>query len=85
MKAYDEGVLYERERLSKPYRFHNYACLQREGILIKSMQSLLAQDYTDIIEILCIDGGSSDGTQEIIRRFQKNFTRIRLLDNPYRV
>ncbi len=49
------------------------------------MRSLVAQDYPDIMEILCIDGGSQDDTPEIIRRFQKDCPQIRLLDNPQRV
>ncbi len=51
----------------------------------KCIQSLMAQDYPDIIEILCVDGGSPDGTRQIIHHVQKDCPKIRLLDNPYRV
>ncbi len=43
------------------------------------LDSLLAQDYEGIEEILVVDGGSMDGTREIVRA---EGGRVRLVDNP---
>lgn len=36
------------------------------------LESVIRQDYTNI-EILCVDAGSSDGTTEIIKQYQKKY------------
>lgn len=41
--------------------------------------TLLAQDYADIIEILVVDGGSTDGTRDIADRLDP---LVRVIDNP---
>jgi GT2 family glycosyltransferase len=43
------------------------------------IDSLLAQDYPRIAEILVVDGGSRDGTRELV---QAMGGRVRLVDNP---
>lgn len=49
------------------------------------LQCMLDQDYSKIVEILCVDGGSSDGSKEIVTRLQHSDARIKLLENPHRV
>jgi len=51
----------------------------------RCLEALLQQDYPNITEIICVDGRSEDGTPDIIRGLQKDFPKIRLLDNPERV
>lgn len=46
-----------------------------EGYLTECMESLLNQTFKDI-EILCIDDGSSDGSLDILRDFEKKDGRI---------
>lgn len=47
------------------------------------LQSLVHQDYSiDNIEIIVVDGRSSDGTKEIVQEIARQHTGVRLLDNP---
>lgn len=41
--------------------------------------------YSNVIEILVADGGSSDGTQQIVSDIQSTDPRVKLLHNPDRV
>jgi len=43
------------------------------------LDSLLAQDYSSIVEVLVVDGGSNDGTRAIVTSSEEP---IRLIDNP---
>ncbi len=55
-----------------------------EATLERLARSLLDQDYPhDRYEILMADGGSTDGTRDILRRIDV-LGRIRVLDNPGR-
>ncbi|HNT64676.1 MAG TPA: glycosyltransferase family 2 protein [bacterium] len=47
------------------------------------LQSILAQDYDrDQMEVLVIDGESTDQTTAIIKRFEQKDQRIRVFNNP---
>jgi succinoglycan biosynthesis protein ExoA len=49
------------------------------------LDSLVAQDYEPkAIELVVIDGGSTDSTCDIVKDYIKQFGRIRLLYNPKR-
>lgn len=51
------------------------------------MQQLIEQDYPgDRFEILVVDGESTDGTGDLVRRrYAKSPVKVRVLDNPKRV
>lgn len=51
-------------------------CLNPGRYLESAMNSVLGQDYTDI-EYVLIDGGSTDGSQEIIQRYAASDPRIK--------
>ena len=58
-------------------------CRNEEQFIAACLNSLLAQDYPkNKIEILIIDGASTDSTREIIQSYSQKDNRIKLFDNP---
>lgn len=56
------------------------------GFIRESLQAVLNQDYPqDWMEILVVDGMSTDGTREIVQDFREAFPNIRLIDNPGKI
>lgn len=50
------------------------------------IQSILLQDYTkENVEILFVDGMSTDGTRDSINEYARSYPFIRLVDNPKRI
>ena len=57
-----------------------------EKFIDRCILSILAQDYPkDSLEVLFIDGRSTDRTRELVGKYAKEHPYIRLLDNPQRV
>ena len=52
-----------------------------EQTLQRCMDSLMAQKFPEM-EILCIDGGSTDASPDILREYAKQDQRIRILNDP---
>jgi succinoglycan biosynthesis protein ExoA len=60
--------------------------LNEERYLEACVRSLLAGDHpADRLELLVVDGGSSDGTRAIAERLGRELPAVRLLDNPRRL
>lgn len=55
--------------------------LNSREYLEETIQSVLSQDYPDF-EYIIVDGGSTDGTLEIIQRYAGTDTRIRWVSEP---
>ena len=53
--------------------------LNEESFIADCLRSLLAQDYGDVLEVLVVDGGSTDGTRQVVEAAGAS---VRLLDNP---
>lgn len=53
--------------------------LNERGYVTDCLTSLLAQDYPSIDEILVVDGGSDDGTRDLVEAFGGP---VRVVDNP---
>jgi len=61
-------------------------CLNESGFIEDCLRSVLAQSYPrERIEVLVADGGSTDGTRDILARLARGDGRIRLIDNPDRI
>lgn len=58
--------------------------LNEQAYLGTAVPAMLSQDYGGTIEVLFIDGGSTDGSLEILRGMAAEDSRIRLLANPHR-
>lgn len=57
-----------------------------EKFIDRCILSIVAQDYPkDSLEVLFIDGRSTDKTRAIIEKYTKEYSYIRLLDNPQQV
>lgn len=60
--------------------------LNEATFIQRSLGAVLAQDYpSDHLEILVIDGGSTDGTPQIVQEMLSYTGNIRLLDNPKKI
>ena len=56
-----------------------------EKYIAQCINSILAQDYPqEKLEILFVDGMSSDRTREIVQQYTQQYPHIQLLDNPQR-
>jgi succinoglycan biosynthesis protein ExoA len=53
--------------------------LNERGFIRDCLDTLVAQDYAAVIEILVVDGGSADGTREIVADFGPP---VQLVHNP---
>ncbi|MBL0225456.1 MAG: glycosyltransferase [Geobacteraceae bacterium] len=62
-------------------------CLNEKKYIYKCLCSVLDFEIPDGIqlEVFVLDGGSTDGTREIVAKFTTNDSRIRLIDNPGRI
>jgi succinoglycan biosynthesis protein ExoA len=59
--------------------------LNEEAYIAACLASLLEQNDTFRLEILVLDGGSTDRTAEIVRGLQQRHPEIRLVPNPARL
>lgn len=57
-----------------------------ERYIHKCIESVLAQDYPrDDMEVLFVDGMSTDSTRQIVSQYAEQYPFIHLLDNPYKI
>jgi len=57
-----------------------------ESFIGDTLDQLLAQQHDDIeVEILVVDGRSTDKTREIVVQYVEQYPEIRLLDNPVKL
>jgi succinoglycan biosynthesis protein ExoA len=62
------------------------AMRNEEAFIEKCLDSLAEQDYpTDLLEVLVVDGRSTDRSREIVSAMQQSMPNLRLLDNEKRI
>ena len=54
-------------------------CRNEERYIVKNIASILAQDYLGELEVLVVDGMSTDKTRELVLKFADS--RVKLVDN----
>jgi glycosyltransferase involved in cell wall biosynthesis len=61
-------------------------CRNEARYIVACLDSILASAYpTDALEVLVVDGRSTDGTQQRVAEYAVAHPQVRLLDNPKRV
>ena len=49
-------------------------CFRAEGMIAKTVESVLSQRTDDEVEYIVVDGGSDDGTVDVLKGFEPRFT-----------
>ena len=71
---------------NRPFVTIAMPCLNEMQYIEACLRSVFEQDYPpDRLEILVADGGSKDGTRELVQRFAAGDGRVVLVDNPGRL
>ena len=61
-------------------------CRNEAGFIGKCLDSILAQDFPiEKLEIIVVDGMSSDASSSIIRNYQRKYPQIRLVENRNKI
>ena len=60
--------------------------LNEAAFIERSLGAVLAQDYpAERLEVLVVDGGSTDATRQMVQTLMPQHPHLRLLDNPRRL
>ena len=80
------GLWEYRPRLgTRPFVTIAMPCLDEAPYIEPCLRSVLAQDYPpDLVEIIVADGGSTDGTRDIVARLAAEDRRVVAVENPDR-
>jgi glycosyltransferase involved in cell wall biosynthesis len=58
-------------------------CRNEEKYIAQCLDSIIASDYPqDTLEILVMDGQSEDNTRQLVQQYTRQYSFIRLIDNP---
>ena len=71
---------------NKPYVSIIIPCRNEAKFIGKALDSIIANDYPkDRLEVLVVDGMSEDDTKEVIERYTKQYSFIRLFNNSEKI
>lgn len=51
----------------------------------KLIRGFLSTEYLNLIEIFVADGGSTDGTQDIVKQLSQEYSIVKLIHNPQKI
>lgn len=60
-------------------------CLNEEANIANIVEAVLQDTVAETLLVVVVDGGSSDGTREIVSHIARSFPQVRLIDNPQRL
>jgi len=61
-------------------------CRNEKKFINRCLDSVILQDFPEEeLEVLVIDGMSEDGTRAILKKYQKEYSFIKILDNPKKI
>ena len=61
-------------------------CYNEEKYIGECLQSIIDQSYpAELIEVIVIDGNSSDKSVSIVQQYSKNLSKISQLNNPQKI
>ncbi len=61
-------------------------CYNERRFIGQCLDSIIANDFPkEQLEVLVVDGMSSDGTRDIVAEYEQRYPFIRMLDNPSRI
>ncbi len=61
-------------------------CRNEVSFIEKAIRTILDGDYpADRMELLVVDGMSTDGTREVVKKIAEQDERVRLIDNPEKI
>lgn len=61
-------------------------CCNEAPFIEKALRTILENDYPcNLFEVLVVDGMSTDGTRDMVKKLCEQDGRIRLLDNPQKI
>jgi glycosyltransferase involved in cell wall biosynthesis len=61
-------------------------CRDEKRLIRSSLESIIANDYPkERLEVLVVDGMSTDGTRAILRTYEERYPFVRILDNPKKI
>jgi len=68
---------------NKPYVSLIILCRNEEKFISSCLDSVIANDYPkNKLEVLVVDGMSEDGTREIVNKYERQYSFIRMINNP---
>ena len=61
-------------------------CRNEEKYIGRCLDSLLANDYPrEVLEVVVVDGMSTDRTREIVDKYCQEYPFIKMIDNPWHI
>lgn len=71
--------------MKKPQVSYILAILNGIATIKECLQSVVDQEHNYSYEVLVLDGGSTDGTLEVVKKMASSHPEIKIIHNPYKL